>query len=72
MAITLGEPMPLKYKVSTTQALENATGKRFCNNCRLYQNILNGKWVKSANGLHRRWKCAACIERAKARLQTVN
>jgi len=64
--------MPVKDRTRTTQALQNITGQRFCNNCRLYQNTDNGIWVPTANGLRRRWKCAGCIQRAKDRLQTVS
>jgi hypothetical protein len=64
--------MPVKDRTKTTRALETATGKRFCNNCRMYQSIVDGLWVPTANGLNRRWKCAGCIQRAKERLQTIS
>jgi hypothetical protein len=64
--------MTVTINKKITQALENATGKRFCNNCRQYQFTPDGKWITSSNGMTRRWKCGACMERARARLQTVN
>jgi hypothetical protein len=38
----------------------------------MYQSIIDGLWVPTANGLNRRWKCAGCIQRAKERLQTIS
>lgn len=67
----LGIPMPNKDQAIATKAAEKITGKRFCNNCRIYQQIDGGFWIASANGMRRRWKCAGCICRAKERLQTI-
>ena len=49
------------------QAAAIVTGKRFCSHCQQQRPAETGKWLVSANGLNRRWKCGACVERAKER-----
>lgn len=72
MAITLGEPMPNKEQARLTKLLEETTSERYCNTCLVYHKIAGGKWIHSANGLRRKWKCAGCLQRAQERLQTVS
>lgn len=50
-----------------TATLEAVTGQRYCTSCRLTRTSKGGKWIIIKDGLARRWKCAGCIESAKAR-----
>ena len=49
------------------QAVEELLKERFCTNCRSWQQIQGGIWVKRDNGMRRRWKCGLCHQRAVER-----
>jgi hypothetical protein len=47
--------------------LADEHGVRYCTNCMQTKRVENGKWTVYDNGLRRRWKCAPCVAKIKAR-----
>jgi hypothetical protein len=56
-----------RMSVKANQVAAILTGRRFCSHCQGQRVTEGGKWKVSPNGMNRRWKCAACVERAKQR-----
>jgi hypothetical protein len=56
-----------RMSVKANQVAAILTGRRFCSHCQGQRVTEGGKWKVSPNGMNRRWKCAACVERAKER-----
>jgi hypothetical protein len=48
-------------------AEQSITGKRWCSHCQSTRAVEGGQWKVSSNGLHKRWRCQECSQRAKER-----
>lgn len=59
--------MPDKTYRQAVSAVEEVLKERFCTNCRNWQKIEGGQWIKRDNGMRRRWKCSGCLQRARGR-----
>ena len=67
-----GEALSNRMSVKVGQVAALLTGRRWCSHCQGQRPEQGGKWKVSANGMNKRWKCAACVERAKERAAKKN
>lgn len=56
------------YK-KAVKADREITGTMFCTHCQLRRSQEGGQWKLVNAGKNRRWKCAECVARAKARAE---